>query len=103
MTPADVRQGLVHALSLDLVGPENSSELEHEVLNQAPSGWNLTGFMVPLEASESRRSDETADDEIDGAADEAGGNDDTAKSEKPAPRRAKAGKRKADQPELFES
>lgn len=73
MTAVDVRQRLVEALKLDLVGPENGSDLEGEVLNQAPSRWYLTGFLVPLEASESQRSDETADDEMDGAADEAGG------------------------------
>ena len=88
MTSFDVRQSLVEALKLDLVGPENGSDLEDEVLNQAPSRWYLTGFLVPLQASESQRSDETADDEIDGAADEAGGTDDAREPEKPAARRA---------------
>jgi hypothetical protein len=88
MTSVDVRQSLVEALKLDLVGPENGSDLEEEVLNQAPSRWYLTGFLVPLEASESQPSDETADDDIDGAADEAGGTDDAREPEKPAARRA---------------
>ena len=51
---------LVNALRLDLVGPENDSELATEVLPQAPSRWYLTGFLVPLEASEAQRQDETA-------------------------------------------
>ncbi len=88
MTSVEVRRSLVEAVKLDLVGPENGSDLEHEVLSQAPSRWYLTGFLVPLEASESQRSDETADDEMDGAADEAGGTDDAHEPEKPAARRA---------------
>ncbi len=88
MTSVEVRQRLVEALKLDLVGPENGSDLEDEVLNQAPSRWYLTGFLVPLEASESQRCDETAADEMDGPADEAGGADDAREPEKPAARRA---------------
>jgi hypothetical protein len=87
MTPVDVRRGLVDALKLDLVGPENRSTLENELLNQAPSRWYLTGFLVPVEAGEAQRSDETASDEVDGAADETGGTDDAAEPEKPAARR----------------
>ena len=87
MISVDVRHSLVEALKLDLVGPENGSDLEEEVLNQGPSRWYLTGFLVPLEASESQRSDETADEEVDGGADEAGGTDDTREPEKPAARR----------------
>ena len=58
---------LVDALRLDLVGPENGSDLEAEVLSQAPSRWYLTGFLVPLEAGEAQKSDETAEDELDSA------------------------------------
>ena len=57
MKPVDVRSELVEALRLDLVGPENGSDLEAEILSQAPSRWYLTGFLVPLEASESQRGD----------------------------------------------
>ncbi|MFI5457266.1 MAG: DISARM system helicase DrmA [Isosphaerales bacterium] len=88
MKSVDARAKLVQALRLDLVGPENGSELEAEILNQAPSRWYLTGFLVPLEATEAQRVDETADDDMDGAADEAGGTDDAAEPEKPAARRA---------------
>jgi hypothetical protein len=88
MTSAEVRQRLVDALKLDLVGPENRSDLEAEVLPQAPSRWYLTGFLVPLEAGEAQKSDETANDDFDAPA--AGGDatvDDTT-PEPPAARRA---------------
>ena len=58
--PIDVRSQLVEALRLDLVGPENGTDLEAEILPQAPSRWYLTGFLVPLEAGEAQKSDETA-------------------------------------------
>jgi len=37
MKPVEVRSQLVEALRLDLVGPDNGSDLEAEVLTQAPS------------------------------------------------------------------
>src|SRR6516165_756137 len=88
MTPVDVRRGLVEALKLDLVGPENGSELEAEVLPQAPSRWYLTGFLVPLEAAEEQRSDETAQDELDFGTGSADATDDDTTPEPPAARRA---------------
>ena len=63
--PVEVRSQLVDALRLDLVGPENGTDLEAEVLPQAPSRWYLTGFLVPLEAGEAQKSDETANDDLD--------------------------------------
>jgi hypothetical protein len=88
MTPVDVRRGLVDALRIDLVGPENGSDLEAEVLPQAPSRWYLTGFLVPLEASEAQKSDETAQDEFDSVGGEVEGTDDDVTPEPPAARRA---------------
>jgi hypothetical protein len=46
--PAEVREALVRALALDLVGPA-PGDAEHaaEVLPQAPSKWYLTGFLAP--------------------------------------------------------
>jgi hypothetical protein len=64
MKPVEVRSELVEALRLDLVGREIGSELEAEILSQAPSRWYLTGFLVPLEAGEAQKSDETAQDEL---------------------------------------
>jgi hypothetical protein len=56
--PVEVRSQLVDPLRLDLVGPENATNLEAEVLPQAPSRWHLTGFLVPLEAGEAQRTDD---------------------------------------------
>lgn len=67
VTPADVRQDLLRALRLDLIGPDQDSE-EHyaeEILTQAPSKWYLNGFLVPYEASATDRSDPLGDDLID--------------------------------------
>src|SRR5271165_6780814 len=52
MKPVEVRGQLVDALRLDLVGPDDGSELEAEILPQAPFRWYLTGFLVHLEAGE---------------------------------------------------
>src|SRR4051794_34635600 len=88
MTPVEVRSQLVEALRLDLIGPEDGSELEAEVLPQSPSRWYLTGFLVPLEASEAQRSDETAQDDYDASAADGEGTDDDAAPEPSAARRA---------------
>ena len=65
MKPAEVRGQLVEALRLDLVGPDNGSDLEAEVLTQAPSRWYLSGFLVPLEADPAQKIDDTSQDEFD--------------------------------------
>jgi hypothetical protein len=78
--PVDVRSQLVEALRLDLVGPEDGSELEAEVLPQAPSRWYLTGFLVPLDAQDTQRVDEDSNEEVD-AANDAGGTDDATPTE----------------------
>ncbi len=87
MTPVEVRRGLVDALKLDLVGPDNGSDLEAEVLSQAPSRWYLTGFLVPLEAGDDQKCDQTAQDEIDSGERNDSGDDDTT-PESAAARRA---------------
>ncbi len=84
--PVDVRNQLVAALKLDLVGPDNGTDLEGEVLPQAPSRWYLTGFLVPLEASEAQKSDETAQDEFDSTAGDGEATDDDVAPEPPAAR-----------------
>lgn len=65
-TPNQVRQHLIDALQLDLVGPTplDAAHAE-EILDQAPSKWYLTGFLVPYEASVEQRADDTADEEVD--------------------------------------
>jgi hypothetical protein len=87
MTPVDVRTKLVHTLGLDLIGPDRDSELLNEVLPQAPSRWYLTGFLVPIDAEESQRTDETANEGMDEQSD-AGGTDDATTPEPAAARRA---------------
>jgi hypothetical protein len=47
-TSAEVRSHLIDALQLDLVGPTPDDALHaEETLDQAPSKWYLTGFLVP--------------------------------------------------------
>src|SRR6266540_6086145 len=87
MPSADIRQSLVQALELDLAGPRNRSSLEEEVLPQAPSRWYLTGFLVPMEAGESQRAEETSEEEVDELSD-AGGSDDAIRPEPATSRRA---------------
>jgi hypothetical protein len=50
MTPVEVRDHLVHAVGLDLIGPDRDSDLRDEVLPQSPSRWYLTGYLVPQDA-----------------------------------------------------
>lgn len=66
ITSAEVRSHLIDALQLDLVGP-TADDLDHaaEILDQAPSKWYLTGFLVPYGAPLEQRGDDTGDDELD--------------------------------------
>jgi hypothetical protein len=47
MTSSDVRDKLVEALVLDLIGPIQDATRSDERLDQSPSRWYLTGFLVP--------------------------------------------------------
>jgi len=73
---AAVRSQLVDALRLDLIGPSRGHELESEVLTSPPSRWYLTGFLVPHEASEVQKADETADEQLEIAGMPESGDDD---------------------------
>ncbi len=88
MKPVEVRSQLGDALRLDLVGPDNGSDLEAEGLSQAPSRWYLTGFLVPLEADPAQKSDDTAQDEFDFEGGDSDAGDDDTIPETPAARRA---------------
>lgn len=68
MTPAAVRDRLVEALRLDLVGPDNDHLFAHELLPDPPSRWYLTGFLVPRDAPEEQRHDIQSTEELDAAA-----------------------------------
>lgn len=88
MTSADVRTEIVKALKLDLVGPEPDGRLGDpgERLDQAPSRWYLTGFLVPTNAPpEQAESIEDQDEEIEAAVGP-GATDDDASREKTAVR-----------------
>jgi hypothetical protein len=87
VTPNEIRHHLVHSLGLDLIGPDCGSELLNEVLPQAPSRWYLTGFLVPIDADEGQKADESAVESVDELS-EAGGTDDDATPEPAAARRA---------------
>src|SRR5262245_50204001 len=80
ITPVDDRRKLGQTLGLDLFGPDRDSDLIAEVLPQAASRWYLTGFLVPIDAAEDQKVDETAVEEVDELS-EAGGTDDAATPE----------------------
>lgn len=66
MTPAQVRQRLIDALELDLIGPmpDDTAHAE-EILSQTPSRWYLTGFLASRIAPHSERADSDEDDTLD--------------------------------------
>jgi hypothetical protein len=66
-TPIEVRENLLDALQVDLIGPSGPLGDHREVLPQAPSRWYLTGFLVPTDADEDQRYDPNSDDEVDQA------------------------------------
>lgn len=53
---ASVRECLIEALRLDLIGPRPEDQaLQHERLPYAPSRWYLTGFLAPTGAPDAQR------------------------------------------------
>lgn len=89
-TATEVRQSLIDALALDLVGPGPGHPLESEQLweSEPPSRWYLTGFLVPKGAPEHQRHDPQAEEQIDAAViGEEGTGDDDTEPEKPAARK----------------
>jgi len=87
MTPVDIRKQLIDALRLDLVGPDLALGTPNEVLPQAPSRWYLTGFLVPIDADDSQKAEESSTEGLDEVGD-AKGLDDAATPEPAAARRA---------------
>jgi hypothetical protein len=88
MTPADVRDRLIHALRLDLIGPDPGEPQISELLNIPPSRWYLTGFLVPWNAPAAQKQDEE-DTQGELELGEAGsaGDEDNSTPEPPAARR----------------
>src|SRR3954471_24707697 len=79
-TPVQVRSQLIDALQIDLVGPNSTVGAASEVLQQAPSRWYLTGFLVPQDAEVEQRADEDSAEEVAEVSD-ASGLDDSAPPE----------------------
>lgn len=75
MKSAGVRDELIRALRLDLIGPEPGSENESEELPHEPSRWYVGGFLVPFEASDDQKHDPTSSEELFAADDESGADD----------------------------
>ena len=67
-TSLEVRERLVEALKLDLVGPETGHVLAEERLPGwvRPSNWYLTGFLIPSGTPAEKRSDADEDDDLGG-------------------------------------
>ncbi|MDF5724125.1 MAG: hypothetical protein PUP91_27395 [Rhizonema sp. PD37] len=66
ITSAEVRSHLIDALQLDLVGPTPDNAIHaEEILDQAPSKWYLTGFLVPYGAPVEQRVDDAGDEDLD--------------------------------------
>jgi hypothetical protein len=86
MKSVEVREDLISALRLDLIGPGPGHPHESETLPQAPSRWYLTGFLVPYEAPESQRRDAVSDEQID-LPGMAGGTDDDERPERASGRK----------------
>lgn len=66
-TSAEVRERLVEALELDLVGPGRGHTLAEERLQGwvRPSNWYLTGFLIPSGTAPERRADADEDDDME--------------------------------------
>jgi len=81
-TSASVREYLLRALRLDLIGPGlEDEEYQHEGLPYAPSKWYMTGFLVPVTAPIQQRAQDT-EEEPDEPSDTETGADDAAAPER---------------------
>ena len=87
MTPAEVRERLIAALELDLVGPRTATTHATELLEERPTSWYLTGFLVPFEADAADRAGDDIGDELDVQGRRKAG-DDEQKPDEPSVRQA---------------
>ena len=86
---AQVRERLVEALKLDLVGPWASHDFSEERLPgwERPSNWYLTGFLIPSDTPADQKIDEEADDDFDGEVVEEAGLPEESNEERKAARK----------------
>lgn len=68
-TSTSVRQSIMDAIRLDLIGPDNRHAFARELLPESPSRWYLAGYLIPTDAPAEQKSDEESADEIDSGAD----------------------------------
>ena len=69
MPSEDVRDAIVEALQLDLVGPANDHPFANELLPESPRRWYLTGYLVPTSLpTEGKQADEAEEDDVDSPA-----------------------------------
>lgn len=47
---AKVRQSIVDAIRLDLIGPDNRHAFTRELLSKLPSRWYMAGYLIPTDA-----------------------------------------------------
>ena len=73
-TSLEVRQRLVEALNLDLIGPGAGHDLASERLPGwvRPSNWYLTGFLIPAGAPPEQSGDTDEEDDLDEMPESAG-------------------------------
>src|SRR5262245_37560972 len=74
LAPIDVRQRLVEALELDLVGPWPGHPLETERLPiwTRPSNWYATGFLIPSATPPEYASDPDENEDVEVVPESAG-------------------------------
>ena len=91
---AEIREAIVRALRLDLIGPWADHPLSDERLPGwvRPSNWYLTGFLVPRGTPVEHRSDADVDDEPEVA--ESGGLGDDSTEDRRAASRPPRGLRR---------
>ena len=67
-TALEVRDRLVEALRLDLVGPTTGDDLAAERLlsRERPSTWYVAGFLAPVDGAQAATADPSADEDDDG-------------------------------------
>jgi len=83
---ADVRERLVEALQLDLVGPWSGHRLAEERLGGwiRPSTWYLTGFLIPSGTLPDKAADADEDDDLDAIPQAAGLSEESSEDRKAA-------------------